>query len=162
MKKPFIIIFLIIVTACSKPKPASILFFGDSITELGVKPNGYVTLILNELNRQFTEQKIEIIGSGISGHKVPDLEIRLEKDVLSKKPDIVVIYIGINDVWHSILPGHTGTSVEDFKAGLHRIIFKLKAYGSKVALCTPSVIGEKNDNSNPLDKKLDQYAEISR
>ncbi len=150
------------MTACTKPKPASILFFGDSITELGVKPKGYVTLIQTEINKQFPARKIEVIGAGISGHKVPDLEARLERDVLSKKPDIVVIYIGINDVWHSILPGHTGTSAEDFEAGLHRIIKQLKAINASIVLCTPSVVGEKNDNSNPLDEKLDQYAEISR
>lgn len=147
---------------CTKPKPDTILFFGDSITELGVKPNGYVTLIRSELNSQFPKRNIEIIGAGISGHKVPDLEARLNSDVLLKQPDIVVIYIGINDVWHSILPGHTGTSAEDFEAGLHRIIRQLKAINADVVLCTPSVVGEKKDGSNLLDLQLDQYAEISR
>ncbi|MDO9548288.1 MAG: SGNH/GDSL hydrolase family protein [Candidatus Marinimicrobia bacterium] len=147
---------------CIKSKPDSILFFGDSITELGVKPNGYVTLIRSELNSQFPKRNIEIIGAGISGQKVPDLEARLNSDVLSKQPDIVAIYIGINDVWRSILPGHTGTSAEDFEAGLHRIIKQLKAINADVVLCRPSIIGEKNDNSNPLDQQLDQYTEISR
>ena len=31
-----------------------------------------------------------------------------------------------------------------------------------MVLCTPSVIGEKTDGSNPLDKMLDEYCEISR
>jgi len=147
---------------CAKPKPETILFFGDSITELGVKPTGYITLIQSEMNKQFSKQNIKVIGSGISGHKVPDLEARLNSDVLLKQPDIVVIYIGINDVWHSILPGHTGTSTEDFEAGLHRIIKQLKAINAEIVLCTPSVVGEKNNSSNPLDRQLDHYAEISR
>src|SRR5262249_29704330 len=31
-----------------------------------------------------------------------------------------------------------------------------------VILCTPSVIGEKTDGSNPLDAMLDEYSQISR
>lgn len=31
-----------------------------------------------------------------------------------------------------------------------------------MVLCTPSVIGEKNDGTNKLDKQLDEFAEISR
>ena len=45
----------------------------------------------------------EMINAGISGHKVPDLQGRLDRDVLSKEPTVVFIYIGINDVWHSLL-----------------------------------------------------------
>jgi len=37
---------------------------------------------------------IEIIGAGVGGNKVPDLQARIEKDVLAKKPTIVVVYIG--------------------------------------------------------------------
>lgn len=154
-------ISLILMINCSKTE-TTIVFFGDSITELGVQPDGYVTLIQNEINRRFPKRSINIIGAGISGHKVPDLEARLNADVLSKQPDIVFIYIGINDVWHSILPDHTGTSPEDFEAGLRRIISKLKAIHADIALCTPSVIGEKKDNANTLDRQLDQYAAISR
>ncbi len=58
------------------------------------------------LFRKAIEQKrpgsgIKVIGAGISGNKVPNLEDRLDRDVLSHKPNVVVIYIGINDVWHS-------------------------------------------------------------
>lgn len=147
---------------CSGPKPRKIVFLGDSITELGVQPDGYVTLIAREIRRQFPKRDIDIIGAGISGNKVPDLEDRLERDVLLKKPDIVVIYIGINDVWHSVLPGHTGSSPENFQTGLRQLIHRLQDSGVQIVLCTPSVIGEKRDNQNPLDPQLDHYADIIR
>ncbi|MGC9364698.1 MAG: SGNH/GDSL hydrolase family protein [Fidelibacterota bacterium] len=147
---------------CSGPKPRKIVFFGDSITELGVQPDGYVTLIAREIRQQFPKRDINIIGAGISGNKVPDLQARLEQDVLSIKPDIVIIYIGINDVWHSILPGHTGTSPENFRSGLLQLIRRLQDGGVQIVLCTPSVIGEKRDNQNPLDPPLDRYADIIR
>ena len=51
------------------------------------------------INKYCQELGVEVIGAGISGNKVPDLEKRLERDVLSKKPTIVVIYIGIRAYW---------------------------------------------------------------
>ena len=139
-----------------------IVFLGDSITEGGVRPKGYVTLIKKELAEKHKDLTIEVIGAGVSGNKVPDLQRRLDRDVLAKKPTVVVIYIGINDVWHGEKDPKRGTSKDTFEAGLKEIIGKLKEAKARVLLCTPSVIGEKTDGSNALDGKLDEYADISR
>ncbi len=139
-----------------------IVFLGDSITQLGVKPNGYVTLIQDSLRQEHEGMDIEVIGAGVSGNKVPDLQKRLQKDVLDKHPTIVVIYIGINDVWHWVTPGLKGTTKEDFESGLKSIIVLIQNAGARVILCTPSVIGEKNDGTNPQDTMLDEYSDISR
>lgn len=138
-----------------------IIFFGDSITELGIKQNGYVTLISDSISAKYPDLNIEVIGAGISGHKVPDLQARLERDVLSKKPTKVFIYIGINDVWHYDL-GIGGTPKDKFAEGLKEIIKQLQAQDAEVVLCTPSVVGEKSDGSNKLDKMLDEYSDVSR
>jgi len=91
---------------------------------------------------------------------VPDCQKRLYRDVLNRKPTIVVIYIGINDVWH--LEDNRGTSKKDFVAGLRDMILKITSSGARVILCTPTVIGEKTDGTNDFDKELDQYSDISR
>ena len=137
-----------------------IVFLGDSITQFGERPDGYVQLVRKYFKTRHAEMKIDVVGAGISGHKVPDLEKRLDRDVLAKKPNVVVIYIGINDVWHS-LQGK-GTSKEDFEAGLGRLIQRIESAGARVVLCTPSVIGEKPAGSNSLDKMLAEYSAISR
>jgi len=137
-----------------------IVFLGDSITQAGVGPNGYVTLVKNRLAQLKIDPAIEVIGAGISGHKVPNLQARLEKDVLSKKPSIVFIYIGINDVWHS--ESGKGTSKDAYEKGLKDLIARIREAGGKVVLCTASVIGEKHDGTNKLDKMLDEYCDISR
>jgi lysophospholipase L1-like esterase len=49
---------------------------------------------------------VEIVNAGISGNKVTDLGSRLDKDVIQRHPFTVVIYIGINDVWHWQLTGY--------------------------------------------------------
>lgn len=144
-----------------------IIFLGDSITQAGVGPDGYVTLISDAILKAYPDLDIQVIGAGISGNKVPDLQARLDRDVLQKNPTIVVIYIGINDVWHWTHPavrarGDSGTTREDFESGLYDIIGQIKEVGARVVLCTPSVIGEKPDGSNPSDSMLDAYAEISR
>jgi lysophospholipase L1-like esterase len=136
-----------------------IVFLGDSITQAGNGPGGYVELVRQALGKQWGE-KVAVIGAGISGNRVPDLERRVDQDVIAQKPTVVVIYIGINDVWHSI--NGRGTSKEDFQQGLVRLIDKMQAAGARVVLCTASVIGEKTDGSNSLDAMLEEYCEISR
>lgn len=143
-------------------KNERIVFFGDSITQLAVKPNGFITLIRQTFDQNDKTKNIEIIGAGISGNKVPDLLDRVQKDVLDKKPSIVIIYIGINDVWHSVMPGNHGTPKPEYEAGLKDLINQMKNANIRVILCTPTVIGEKADGSNPLDPMLEEYADISR
>jgi isoamyl acetate esterase len=166
MKKLFLLLsFIFTLFSCSTgnfmlKNNDKIAFLGDSITELGVKPNGYVTLIKDSLAKR--NPSIEIIPAGISGNKVTDLQSRVDRDVISKQPTTVFIYIGINDVWHSITPGLHGTPKDQYEAGLKEIIGKIKNIGARVILCTPSVIGEKRNGTNTIDGMLDEYAEISR
>jgi lysophospholipase L1-like esterase len=161
------LVLMIILGGCSGSRLSiqngtRIVFFGDSITELGVKPNGYVTIVREKLTSLHPGFGIEVIGAGVSGNKVPDLQQRLVRDVMNRKPSVVVIYIGINDVWHWTLNNLKGTSKVDYEAGLREIIARIQYSGASVILCTPSVIGEKHDGSNPQDQMLEEYAAISR
>jgi len=137
-----------------------IVFLGDSITEAGAGPHGYVTLARQALAEKIPAAPPEVIGAGISGNRVPDLLARLDRDVLARKPDIVVVYIGINDVWHS--QNGRGTPKGEFEKGLRTIVDKIRGIGAKAVLCTPTVIGEKKAGTNPLDGMLDEYAGITR
>ncbi len=143
-------------------KKKKVIFFGDSITQAGVEKGGYIDLIGQALKSKGKAAEYELVGKGISGNKVPDLQARLEKDVLSQRPDLVFIYIGINDVWHSTHNPPNGTPVQQYEAGLRDIVAKIKATGAEVVVCTPTVIGEKKTGENRLDKLLKQYADISR
>ena len=151
-------------------KDDTVIMLGDSITAGGGNPmdeknknvKGYVSLVKAGIDEKHKDLGVKVINKGISGNKVTDLQKRLQKDVLDLKPNVVFIYIGINDVWHWDLPKHKGTTKDEFEAGLKDIIGKIKAVGARVILCTPSVIGEKTDGTNPQDKMLAEYAEISR
>ncbi len=166
-------LFLLVVfnTAALAQEPLKkndrIVFLGDSITAAGVRKTGYITLSSAAIAKAHPDLNIEVIGAGIGGHKVPDCQKRLDKDVLQKKPTIVFIYIGINDVWHWTHPrviarGKKGTTPKEFENGLKDMVAKINKAGARVILCTPTVIGEKSDGSNSDDKRLDQYSNISR
>lgn len=161
MLKSFIIPFLVLSCAFVPQKKTKVIFFGDSITELGVKPGGYVLKVDSIAKQSGSENNFEISGSGISGNKVYDLYLRMEEDVLSKNPDVVIIYVGVNDVWHKTLLG-TGTDPDKFEKFYQAILNKLKDKNIKAVLCTPAVVGEKNDSSNPLDGDLNRYSNIIR
>jgi len=137
-----------------------VVFLGDSITQQGAGPKGYVTLFGQMVKEKLPDKDIAVINAGISGHKVPDLQKRLDKDVLAKDPTVVVIYIGINDVWHTT--SGRGTPADAYESGLKELIDRIHAKNARVLLVTPSVIGEKEGGENPLDGLLEQYAGISR
>lgn len=147
----FSIVFL---SMAMTPKPKKVIFFGDSITQQGVGKNGYIT----QLKKSLDSNQYQLIGAGIGGNKVYDLYLRIEEDVLVKKPDLVFIYVGINDVWHK-LGARTGTDYDKYLKFYQALIHKIQANGSKIVLCTPTVIGEKKNDANEVDADLNQYAQ---
>jgi isoamyl acetate esterase len=155
-------IVLLVLTSFTYPmQKKKIIFFGDSITEAGVKPGGYITKVSDLAVSENLSGKYDFIGAGIGGNKVYDLYLRLESDVLSKNPDVVIIFIGVNDVWHKRTYG-TGTDADKFEKFYTALIKKLQEKNIKVVLCTPAAVGEKTDYSNELDGDLNRYSSIIR
>jgi isoamyl acetate esterase len=149
------------VAAVQQDKPLRVIFFGDSITQAGVKPGGYITRMNDMLKNQGKAEQFELIGAGIGGNKVYDLFLRLEDDVLTKNPDVVFIYIGVNDVWHKQGAG-TGTDPDKFVKFYEAIIKKIKLLNARIVLCTPAAIGEKTDFTNQQDGDLNKYSQLIR
>jgi lysophospholipase L1-like esterase len=81
-----------------------VLFQGDSITDcnrFSLTPygDGYVSKVVKAL------PQLEIINRGISGNRVIDLKERWKEDALDLHPDVLVIMIGVNEVWHYLSYG---------------------------------------------------------
>lgn len=160
MKKISLLFLLLpIFLAMTPAKRKKVIFFGDSITQMGVNNGGYIDQMQKTLAKN-GDQRYELTGAGVGGNKVYDLYLRLEEDVLEKNPDIVFIYIGINDVWHKT--SGIGTDIEKYEKFYAAIIKKLQAKKARVILCTPSVIGEKKNGANPQDADLDAYSAVIR
>lgn len=142
-------------------KKKKVIFFGDSITSAAVNPGGYIRLIDTIIQKAGLSNQYDLVGAGVSGNKVYDLYLRLEEDVLQKNPDIVLIYIGVNDVWHKAGSG-TGTDYDKFGKFYEAIVKKIQAKGAKVILCTPAAIGERTDHTNQQDGDLNMYCKWIR
>ena len=130
-------------------KGQKIAFLGDSITQAGARPNGYCELVIRTLNAQ----SLEVIPryAGISGHKSNQMLARLEKDVLSHKPDWMTLSCGVNDVWH----GDRGVLLEPYKKNITAIVDRAQAAGVKVMILTSTMIRE--DQANDLNQRLAPY-----
>ncbi|MBC8151695.1 MAG: G-D-S-L family lipolytic protein [Bacteroidetes bacterium] len=151
------LLLLPLLLALMPAKPTRVVFFGDSITQQGIQPGGYV----DRLKKAMPADQYELIGAGIGGNKIYDLFLRMDSDVLAKQPDVVVVYVGVNDVWHKRTYG-TGTDPDKFVAFYEATIKKLQAANARVILCTPAAIGEKTDFSNEQDGDLNQYSALIR
>lgn len=159
--KFIVAVLIILAMPFQNPAKKKVVFFGDSITQAGVQPTGYITKVGEMASRDKKADQYEFIGAGIGGNKVYDLYLRVEDDVLAKNPDIVVIYIGVNDVWHKQSSG-TGTDYDKFEKFYNALLRKFQAKNIKVILATPAVIGERYDNSNQLDGDLNRYSALIR
>ncbi len=155
-----ILFFTFIIVSFMPAKKTKVVFFGDSITEAGVNPHGFITIDDSLLNPAGAKD-YELIGAGVSGNKVYDLYLRMEDDVIAKSPDIVVIWVGVNDVWHKKSSG-TGTDADKFEKFYLALIRKFKAAHIRVIVCTPAAIGEKNDYTNEQEGDLNKYSNIIR
>lgn len=125
-----------------------LLFIGDSITDVGRREDpdklgkGYVRNIFDYLAAKDPANCPQVINMGISGNKITDLRNRWQRDVLDLKPDILSIKIGINDVWHGLVPDRQGVSIEEFVGVYHAILRQVHNVlpGCRIVLCEPSVI----------------------
>ncbi len=153
-------------------KRSVILFQGDSITDDGrdkkildaniVKAlgRGYPVLAAGELLSDYPDHELKIYNRGISGHKVPDLASRWQKDTLDLKPDILSILIGVNDLWHKFAFGtnYQGT-VADYENGYRELIQRtLKALPEvRIVICEPFTTRTSKDFA-----PLAEYAAVSK
>lgn len=162
-RSAFILLLFTAVTSMVsiQSKTIRVVFFGDSLTQAGAKPGGYIVKMKDALTQKGLGSQYDLVGAGIGGNKIYDLYLRMEDDVLALNPDVVFIWVGVNDVWHKQSSG-TGTDPDKFEKFYTAIINKLLDKHIRVVLCTPAVIGEKADFTNQQDGDLNAYSQIIR
>jgi lysophospholipase L1-like esterase len=90
---------------------------------------------------------------------------RFQRDVLDKKPDLVTISVGVNDVWHGFFghpkgDGPNGIKLEDYRKNVEEMITRAQAAGSKVVVLSATVIYE--DLKSAENRKAEKYNETLR
>ncbi len=126
-------------------QPVTIAFLGDSVTQGCFEcyiesPNtvqtvfdyksAYSTRLKEILNLLYPSVQINVINSGISGDSAPSGYTRLERDILSSHPDLVIVSYGLND------SGYGMEGMETYKTALKNIFQELKANGVEIIFLT--------------------------
>ena len=133
------------ITGKQPPMPemidiGSLVAFGDSTTALRGELEVYSQILQKELPAN--QIKVNIINAGIPGNNTSQARERFEKDVLSKKPDMVVIQFGINDsmtdVWKDPPADTPRVALTKYEQNLTYFVKVLKQQGIPVILMTPN------------------------
>lgn len=134
-------------------KDAVILFQGDSITDAGRDKknqssnrvqslgNGYARIAASQLLGEHAGLRLQCYNRGISGHKVPDLQKRWDKDTINLKPTVLSILIGVNDIWHKLNGKYDGT-VKDYEEGFNQLLADTREAlpDTTLVICEPFVL----------------------
>lgn len=142
-----------------------ILFFGDSITDMGREKseeisvrsygNGYVFFVAGDLKRE--NPNVQIVNRGISGNRIVDLYARIKKDVWNHKPELLSILVGVNDVWHELGEAKNGVELERFKRIYKMLIEDTKKVlpDLKIVLMEPFIL-----KGSATEERIEEFLQV--
>lgn len=135
-------------------QPRTIVCLGDSVTGVYYHTGGeraYPEMLEIAIRKALPESKVKVINAGISGNTTQNGLDRLDRDVLTKKPDLVTVTFGLNDM--------TRIPEEQFRKNLETIAARCREAGAKVVLCTPNSVIETGGRPRA---KLARYCDVIR
>lgn len=175
-----------IVRQPGRHRPIVIGFLGDSVTQGCFElyktgedsfetefrsSQAYHGKLKQVLELVFPSVPVNIINGGISGDNAPNGRRRLDRDILSFQPDLVVVCFGLNDVNFGL------EKLGVYEEALEGIFCDLKAAGVETIFLTPNMMGtrvseEERDpmlravladiTKRQMDGTMDAYMERAR
>jgi lysophospholipase L1-like esterase len=114
-------------------EPLKIVALGSSSTfgaGASTSAGSYPSRLAAELAARLPGQEIIMVNRGVNGDETADMLARLEKDVLSERPDLVLWQVGTNSLLRdkAVLPR---------AALLHEGLARIKAIGADIVLIDP-------------------------
>ena len=150
-----------------------ILFYGDSITDVGRRAeknnnhglgHGYAAITAALLGARHAEMDLRFTNRGISGDRVCDLEDRLDADLIDLAPDVVSVLIGINDTWRRY-DRDIVSPIEEFDACYRRILERIRErLGARLVICEPFLLPVPPDRAawrEDLDPRIEAVRAIA-
>jgi lysophospholipase L1-like esterase len=144
----------------------TVVCFGDSIT-YGQIGASYLSVL-----RERLPPEIRLVNAGVNGDTTLNMLHRVERDVAPHHPDLVIVLAGLNDIgsaygepgmrrYYQLMkrPGIAITP-QRFIGIYRRLIARLRLHTSRVALCTPTLLGEWRQA--PFQPQVDAYSVIIR
>lgn len=135
--------------AALNTRPVVIACLGDSVThgcfEVFINEQGkvdtacraskaYPQLLAEELGKLFPFAQPSVINAGVSGDNAASGLKRMERDVLSFHPDLVIVDFGLNDSMNRDVEG----GKERYRKSMRAIMEKALASGAECILLTPN------------------------
>lgn len=159
--------------------PARFVFAGDSITDCDRDRSdpaslgeGYVRLVADALAggaagfrdadvRDADVRDADVRNAGVSGDRAVDLEARWAADVVALRPDVLTVYVGVNDTWRRFDSGDP-TSAEAFEATLLRLVAALPAPRPRLLFVEPFLLPVRAEQAGWLDDLAGKRAAVAR
>ena len=126
----------------------TIVAFGDSVTHgcFGLGEFDYENVYHVLLKKKILELKnyvpINVINSGISGTCASDSLLRMEKQVFSHNPDLIIVAFGLNDI---------NGSLEEYISSLEKIFTECNRRGVETIFMTPNMMCTYTSEETPKE-----------
>lgn len=144
------------IEGLEKYGPITIVAFGDSVTHGAVAANeiNYETVYWNRLKQKINKVRnyvpVNVINAGIGGVTATRSLERMERQVFSHNPDLVIVCFGLNDV---------NDPLETYLASLKTIFERCKKSGVETIFMTPNMLNTRV--AEDTEKRWFAYAAVT-
>lgn len=115
--------------------PINIVIFGDSISHGAIVDIDYENVYWNVLKRKLNAYRsympVNMINASIGGTNAMNSVKRMERDVFSHNPDLVIVCFGLNDV---------NLEFEQYVGPLEKIFARCKEFGCDAIFMSPNML----------------------
>lgn len=136
--------------------PINIVAFGDSVTHgaVGAGEIDYESVYWNRLRKKILDVRnyvpVNAINAGIGGITASASLARIERDVLSHNPDLIIVCFGLNDV---------NGSLETYLSSLRTIFEACRGENRDVIFMTPNMLNTRV--ADDTEEIYMQYAAVT-
>ncbi len=154
----------------------NIIIFGDSITWGAYDPEqgGWATRLRNYLEEK--DNNTNVYNLGISGDTTANLLARIEVEAKSRKPNLIIFAIGINDAQFIHSTNNLRVSLDEFQQNLAKLLSIAKKFTDNVVFVGLTKVDESkttpipwnanksytNENIERIDNAIKKFCENNK
>lgn len=134
--------------------------WGDSITwgAVDYEMGGWVARLRHYIDNTLDDEPA-VYNSGVSGDKITDVLQRFDVEYRARKPETIILAIGINDSPHDSHPG--GTPLDVFEQKFNELVSKCLATSSKLIIVGLTNVDDGHpDRHGFSDKTIKPYTDV--
>ena len=141
-----------------------VVAFGDSITGIyyhSGSRRAWPEMLQLALRQLYPKAKTTVFNAGSSGHTTDRGLRRIKKDVLDRKPHVVVVKFGMNDLAYGEVDAATNAKRKaHYAANLANIVNQCRGVGAELILCTANSVYPEAAPKRP-PSRLAEFARVA-